>query len=214
MKKEFDGIEISEFSLDDLLKSSPSFVEEYLYLKELQERKLYLNEEITIDSVDGIVRNILRYNKEDKGKTTEERRPIFLYISSDGGDVDSGLELIDVIESSKTPVYTVNLGYCYSMAFVTFLAGHKRFASRNAKFLLHDGNSVVSGSAGKAQDTMSFVKRLEKRLREYILSKTSITYKEYQKNFLREWYMFAEEAKSRRIVDFILGTDVDIDDIT
>lgn len=214
MRRDIEGIEFAEIPLSELFQSGSGFVDEYMYLQEIKDRKLFLKEEITVESVDHVVRNILKYNAEDRGKEPAERKPILLYISSDGGDVDSGFELIDVIENSKTPVYIINLGYCYSMAFIIFCAGHKRYASKNAKFLMHDGNSVIGGSTGKAQDTMDFAKRIEKKIREFILDKTNISYKEYMKNLRKEWYMFVDEAKAKGIVDGILGVDVDIDAIS
>lgn len=92
-------------------------LDSYFYLEDLKNRKLTLNQDIDQYVIDEVVSHIMRYNKEDKDVPPEERKPIILYIVSNGGEVDSGFELIDVILNSKTPVYTVNLGYQYSMGF-------------------------------------------------------------------------------------------------
>ena len=213
MRKDIEGFDIGTFDLDELLVSN-GMIDDYLYLQNIRNRRLFLTGEITERNVSDVVKNILKYNAEDKGAAQEERKPVMLYISSEGGDVDSGFMLIDVIENSKTPVYVVNLGYCYSMAFIIYLAGHKRYASKNSKFMIHDGSSYVGGSAGKAKDTMDFIEAIEKRVKAYIVSRTKITAQKYTKNFRREWYMYADEAKSYGVCDSILGEDVDIDDIT
>ena len=212
MRKDIDGFDIESFDLDDMLMQN-GMIDEYLYLQNIRNRRLFLSGEIKEKSVGDVVKNILKYNSEDKGKAAEERTPVLLYISSEGGDVDSGFMLIDVIENSKTPVYVINLGYCYSMAFIIYLAGHKRYASKNSKFMVHDGSSYVGGSTGKAKDTMDFIDAIEKRIKSYIVSRTKISAQKYTKNFRREWYMYADEAKSYGVCDFILGEDVDIDDI-
>lgn len=188
-------------------------IDDLFYLKDLKQRKLFLNMDIDQFSVEDIVKHIMQINKEDRGIEPSERTPILLYVTSNGGEVDSGFELIDVIMSSQTPVYTINLGYQYSMGFLIGLAGHKRYATRNAKFLMHDGSNFVWDSGMKAQDRMDFQKKIEGRIRQYVLSRSKVTDEEYDSKLRVEWYMFADEAKEKGFVDYILGEDCDINEI-
>lgn len=188
-------------------------VDEIFYLQDLKQRKLFLNSDIDQFTVADIAKHILQFNREDFGKEIESRKPILLYVVSNGGEVDSGFELIDVIQSSKTPVYTINLGYQYSMGFLIGLAGHKRFATRNAKYLMHDGSNFVYNSGAKAQDQMEFNRKVEERVKQYILSRSNVTSKEYDSKLRVEWYLFADEAKEKGFVDYILGVDCDIDSV-
>lgn len=188
-------------------------IEELFYLQDLRQRKLFLNVEIDQLAVADVVKHILQFNAEDKLKKPEDRLPILLYVTSNGGDIDSGFELIDVIRHSKTPVYTINLGYQYSMGFLIGLAGHKRYATANAKFLMHDGSNFIYNSGAKAQDQMEFNRRVEERIKQYILSRSNLTSEEYDSKLRVEWYLFADEAKERGFVDAIIGADCDIDDI-
>lgn len=188
-------------------------VDEIFYLQDLKQRKLFLNSEIDQMSIADIAKHILQFNKEDRGKATDTRVPILLYVVSNGGEVDSGFELIDVIQSSKTPVYTINLGYQYSMGFLIGLAGHKRFATKNAKYLMHDGSNFVYNSGAKAQDQMEFNRKVEERVKQYILSRSKVTSSEYDSKLRVEWYLFADEAKEKGFVDYIIGEDCDIDSV-
>lgn len=188
-------------------------VDEIFYLQDLKQRKLFLNAEIDQISIADIAKHILQYNKEDRGKDADTRQPILLYVVSNGGEVDSGFELIDVIQNSKTPVYTINLGYQYSMGFLIGLAGHKRFATRNAKYLMHDGSNFVYNSGAKAQDQMEFNRKVEERVKQYILSRSNLTSEEYDSKLRVEWYLFADEAKQKGFVDYIIGADCDIDSV-
>ena len=188
-------------------------IEEIFYLNDLKQRKLFLNVDVEQLSVADIVKHIMQYNKEDKGIDPKDRQPILLYVTSNGGEVDSGFELIDIIQNSKTPVYTINLGYQYSMGFLIGLAGHKRFATQNAKFLMHDGSNFVYNSGAKAQDQMEFQKKVEERVKQYILSRSKLTSEEYDSKLRVEWYLFASEAKDKGFVDYIIGEDCDIDEI-
>lgn len=188
-------------------------VDEIFYLQDLKQRKLFLNSEIDQMSIADIVKHILQFNKEDRGKAPDTRVPIMLYVVSNGGEVDSGFELIDVIQSSKTPVYTINLGYQYSIGFLIGLAGHKRFATKNAKYLMHDGSNFVYNSGAKAQDQMEFNRKVEERVKQYILSRSNVTSSEYDSKLRVEWYLFADEAKEKGFVDYIIGEDCDIDSV-
>lgn len=188
-------------------------VDDVFYVRDLQQRKLFLNSDIDQFSVAEIIKHILQFNKEDDLLELDDRMPILLYITSNGGDVGSGFALIDVIRSSKTPVYTINLGYQYSMGFLIGLAGYKRFATPNAKFLMHDGSNYLYGSGTKVQDQMEFQKKIEKRIREYVLSLSNLTEEEYDDKLRVEWYLFADEAKEKGFTDYIIGVDCDIDSV-
>ena len=189
-----------EVGTEEVLISN-GMIEEVFYLRDLQQRKLFLNADIDQFSVADSVKHIMQINKEDKGLEIEKRKPILLYITSNGGDVDSGFELIDVIMSSKTPVYTINLGYQYSMGFLIGLAGHKRYATR------------IINSGTKAKDQMEFQSDIESRVKDYVISRTKVTNEEYDKHMRQEWYLFADEAKDYGMVDYIIGIDCDIDEI-
>jgi len=207
MKKFFSDIT----EIEDVSDLTSITLDDLKYVKELRQRKLYLESEVDQYSISDIVHQIMQFNVDDKDIPPEERQPIRLYISSVGGKVDPGFSLIDAITMSKTPVYTINTGYEYSMGFLIGLAGHKRFTFPNAKFLLHDGSSFVYGSSGKVQDQAEFNKRAEVKIKDYVVSRTKITSKQYNAKQRIEWYMFADDAKELGVVDYIIGTDCDVD---
>lgn len=190
-----------------------SYIDSIFRLQDLKQRKLFLNSEVDSIFVDDIVHHILQINREDYGLDTKDRKPIKLYISSDGGDINAGFKLIDIIRSSKTPVYTINTGHQYSMAFLIGLAGKKRFATKNATFLMHDGSSLVYNSGTKLQDEIKFQSRLSDRIKNYVIEMSKITEKEYDSKLRMEWYLFADEAKAKGFTDYIIGENCDIDDI-
>lgn len=212
MRKQRKGYYDIDIAIEKTLLDS-GMVDELFYLQDLKQRKLFLNSDIDQYTVADIVKHIMQINKEDKGIEPEKRKPILLYVTSNGGEIDSGFELIDVIMSSKTPVYTINLGYQYSMGFLIGLAGHKRYATRNAKFLHHDGTNVIINSGTKAKDQMEFQDKIEARIKEYVIKKTKVTEDEYETHMRQEWYLFADEAKKYGMVDYIIGVDCDIDEV-
>lgn len=183
-------------------------------MEDLDERRLYINGVVDDNVVTSIGYHILRYNRLDKEVDIKDRKPIILYINTDGGNLYSGNSLISIIQSSITPVYTVNLGRCFSMGFLLFIAGKKRYTLDNGVFLLHDGQNGGFDSNAKLVDRIEFEKNiLEKKIKDYVLERTGITSKAYDKNYRKEWYMSAEKAKELEICDFIVGEDCTIDDI-
>ena len=207
--------DVEAFFFDQLEESltENGLLDDLIHLRELQERRLFLIDGISDETVTPIVKAIMRYNIEDKGKEVAERKPIILYLDTVGGEITSGYRLIDTIVWSKTPVHIVNMGTCYSMGFYIFIAGDVRYASKNARFLLHDGTIGFSNSTGKARDLVEFNDRVESRIRDDVLTWTGITKDIYDSKIRTEWYMFADEAKSFGLVDKIIGIDCDFDEI-
>lgn len=72
-------------------------LDDLFYLQDLRQRKIYLFDEISQTSVPSIVRHILQFNRDDEGIPVEDRAPILLYVTSNGGSIDDGFELIDAI---------------------------------------------------------------------------------------------------------------------
>lgn len=190
-----------------------STVEDKILLNDMKERKIFLNDEIDAATVETACQMILRYNAMDKGLMPEERKPIYLYLDTYGGGVEAGFRLINTIMASKTEVRTVCFGFSYSMGFLIFIAGHKRYAAPYTRFLMHDGSLCVSGTPSKAQDQLEFNKRSESMIKDFVCSRTSISTKTYNKNATKEWYMFADDAKKNSVVDYIVGVDCDINEV-
>lgn len=201
-----------DIDLEEVLLGN-GMINDVFYLRDLKQRKLFLASDICQASVEDAIRHIMQINREDAGVEPNSRKPIILYLSSNGGDVDAGFALVDVILTSETPVYVVNQGYQYSMGFLVGLAGHKRYAMPNAKFLVHDGSMFILNSGAKAHDQMEFNRKVEERIRQYVLDRTKITPEMYDAKMRMEWYMFADEAKELGVTDYIIGKDCSIREI-
>lgn len=163
------------------------------YYTRRNERCILWNDDIEDGFVE-IYQDILRWNKEDVGKEVSEMKPIKIYINSDGGSVSAVFTIIDLILMSRTPVITIGLGKCYSSGGLLLMAGHKRLLLPNCTVLIHDGQSGSYGAIGKMLDNLEFTKELEVKIKDYILSRTSIAEDDYDKNYRRDWWIFANDA--------------------
>lgn len=192
-------------NIPNLQLPDPSMVE---YYEKLKNRELMLNCEINDYFVE-FYYPILKWNRDDfeNNVPIEKRKPIKIYINSDGGVVSAVLTIIDLIKMSKTPVITIGLGKCLSSGGLLLMAGHKRYILPNTNVLIHDGSSGAVGDVGKLIDNLEFTKASEARIRDYILRNTRIAEEKLDANYRKDWWIFAEEAIEYGIADEII-TDI------
>lgn len=183
---------------------STSKIDELLYSQELENRVLWLNDVVTDDFVDTVISHILRFNLEDEGKPVEERKPITLYVNTDGGDTYVALSALSIIKASKTPVHTVNIGRAISAGSLIFLAGHKRFSYRNSFILIHEGQSGYVNQTSKTKDHFQFQEKVEQRIKDHVTGATKVDSDLYDKKYKEEWYIFGDEAVELGMVDELL----------
>lgn len=176
-------------------KALPS-IEAVLEWKEIKDRRLVINEIVT-DAFLFYSQLIIQWNKEDKDNdlAAEDRKPIKILLNTCGGDLDACQSFYNVIQISKTPVYIYNMGICASAGALIFLSGHKRFALKGSKFLIHEGEVGLQGQTTKVLENLEQCKKTEKELEEYIISKTKIDKKLYNKNKKKEWWIGAEAVE-------------------
>lgn len=196
-----------EILIDDNIKalSKTDLPDYYLlsFYKRLANREIFWNDDIDTDLVD-FSWQILEWNREDKNTPIEDRKPIIIYINSDGGCLNSVMNFIDVIKLSKTPVITIAMGKAYSAGGLLLMAGHKRYIFKDTTFLLHDGSTGAFGSVSKVVDSLEFTQKTEKRMKEFILANTKINEDLYDKNYRRDWFMFSDEIIKYGVADKII----------
>lgn len=179
------------------------------FYTDLDNRTYWVEGEVT-DALLDLVSKIVDWNRQDKGKPVEERTPIKIYIYSPGGGLDMAKALIEMIKISKTPVYTYALGMCASAASMIFLSGHKRFATKNAYWLFHQGSCQNIG--GSYQEVQSFMEDYKKQVAELeTFYKENTTYDpEYIEEKLKgDWYIYKDEAVEHGIVNELVE-DIDM----
>ncbi len=178
------------------------------YYKDEQDRVLWIEGEIN-DGLFELSKMILRYNIEDKNVPVDERKPIKIFINSPGGDLDSTLAFIGLMNISKTPIWTIDACWAYSAAGLILMAGHKRYALPNTECLIHSGSGQLGGSYEQTTEQMKNYKYLVDKMRDFILSKTKIDQKLFKKNSQKDWYIYTDEMLNLGIVDEIVN-DLDI----
>ena len=192
-------------SIENMQLPSPELL---TYYKDEKDRILWIEGEIN-DALFELSKLIIGYNKEDKNVPVNERKPIKIFINSNGGDLDSTLAFIGLMNISKTPIWTINACWAYSAAGLILMAGHKRYALPNTECLIHSGSGQLGGSYEQTAEQMKNYKYLVDKMRDFILSRTKIDQKLFKKQSTKDWYIYTDEMLDLGIVDEIIN-DLDI----
>lgn len=175
-----------------------------LFYQNLKDRIIWLDSDVDTYWLD-YEKYIINWNKEDLGKPVEERKPIWLFCYSYGGDLDVNWSFISLIQASETPIYAVNMGQACSAMCYIYLACDKRFAMKRSAFLIHQGSG--SGFEGTYSQVIAEINDYQRKvddLYEYLLQTTKIPEEALEENIASEWYVTAEEALELGMCDKII----------
>ena len=168
------------------------------YYEDLEDRVYQLVGEVDEGLLD-FSRHVIRWNREDKGKPVEERKPIKLFFFSPGGSLDINYSVIDIIRLSKTPIIGINMGVCCSAAAYIYLACHKRYMLPHSYFVFHQGSSQMSGTYGEVVAIMTDYQNQIAELSSFMEERTTYTSEEITDNIVTEWYVREEEALEKGV---------------
>ena len=177
------------------------------FLGYIHKRDLLLSDRISQGTVKDIIKDIFEINFDDDEKEEIykdwERKPIQLFINSYGGSVYDGLALIDIIKRSKTPVHTVCIGSCMSMALWVWLSGAKRFVGESATLMFHDVSLFAYDKTEGIKQELNEMIRLQEMLVSEIVGKSMVKEERLRDYISRkaEWYIPATEAITLKLAD-------------
>ena len=201
----FDDIEVL---FDDAKDNVYPEQNEYIFWKNYKDRIFYIDYEIEDDyKLMELSKIIVRLNWEDREIAVEERKPIYIYIFSYGGDMNQANFFADLLIASKTPVVTVAMGAVMSAGFEIFLAGHKRYAFKHTQMLVHSGSASFTGTAEQIAAAQANYKKQLDSTKCYVLERTTIDEETFEKNRSKDWYFDEEDFLEYHIVDEIV-TDI------
>lgn len=175
----------------------------YSYYKNLNNRVIWLNDEIYRESIVPLVKNIIFWNKEDEDNkiSISDRKPIKIMINSYGGEIDATFQMIDIIKLSKTPIYTYNMGVAMSGGFFILISGHKRFALPSSQALCHQGSGAFEGEAETIKSHTAQYNKTLAKLFEHVASRTKISKDLLNKKKKTEWFINGDEQLQLGVVD-------------
>lgn len=173
------------------------------FYKLLQSRIIYVMGEIDSWILE-ISKMVQIINLEDVGKPVAERKPIKVFIFSEGGEDLSSWNFIDTIAASKTPVWTINAGMCMSNGLSLLMAGHERYALKHSVGMYHSGSAGLQGTKEQVDAATKFIAQQDKSYEKWFMERCSIDLKLFNRNKKKDWYMTSDEMLEYGIVHKII----------
>lgn len=163
-------------------------------------RKIFIEGEIDADAACDFVKKVMYLNSEDSQK------PIDVLINSPGGEINSGMLMYDVIQSSKATIRMFCIGRAYSMGAVFFACGnHGRYMLPHAELMVHEpllGNRV-GGSSSSIKSISDSLLETKKRINKILAKHTGKSEKVVAKATSYDHYFSPEES-----IDFGLCDEI------
>jgi ATP-dependent Clp protease protease subunit len=136
---------------------------------------------------------------------TEKIPHLTLYINSGGGDLYNAFALIDIMHSSKIPVYTVGMGNIMSAAALVFACGAKghRYVAKHTGIMMHQ---FYSDMEGKEHELVAAMKELEfcrERVSDLLINYCGLSEKIVKERLLQpsDAWLTAEDAIKMKLAD-------------
>ena len=171
----------------------------------LKTRTIMISGEINKDRADDFARQILVLDSESSD-------PIYVYINSPGGDVDSGFAIYDMIRFVSSPVTVIGMGLVASAAALIFLSvpAERRVGLPDSTYLIHQPLSQLKGVAIDVAIYADKIEALRHKLDKVIADATGKDVAEVEKDTERDCWMTAEEALSYGLLSRIVREKKDL----
>ena len=172
-----------------------------IYSRLLNDRIIFLGEEVNDVSANLIVAQLLFLEAEDPGKDIQ------LYINSPGGSVSAGWAIYDTMQYIKCDVSTICIGMAASMGAFLLAGGTKgkRIALPNAQIMIHQPSGGARGQATEIKIVAEEILKTKKKLNEYLAANTGQPVEVIERDTERDNYMTAEEAKAYGLIDMVIS---------
>ncbi len=171
-----------------------------IYSRLLRERIIFLHGQVTADSMNLIVAQMLFLEAEDPDKD------IYLYINSPGGSVSAGLGLYDTMNHIRPDVATICMGLAASMGAFLLSAGTKgkRMILPNARVMIHQPSGGAQGQATDIEIQAKEILYLKAMLNEAMAKHTGQPLDKIKEDTERDFFMSPEDAVSYGLVDKVI----------
>lgn len=171
-----------------------------IYSRLLEDRIIFLGEEVTDVSASVIIAQLLFLEAEDPSKD------IHLYINSPGGSVTAGMAIYDTMNYIKCDVSTICMGLAASMGAFLLAGGTKgkRLALPNSEIMIHQPSGGARGQASDIKIVADNIIKTRKRLNEMLAENTGRPLEDIERDTERDNFMTAEEAKAYGLIDEIV----------
>ena len=175
-----------------------------IYSRLLNDRIVFLGEEINSVTANLVIAQLMHLESQDAEKD------ISLYINSPGGEVYSGLAILDTMNYIKPAVSTICVGMAASMAAVLLACGAKgkRFCLPNSMVMIHQPSGGARGQQTEIEIAAREIRENRTRLNHILADASGRSFEQVERDTERDHYMRAQEALEYGLVDRIVTSRV------
>ena len=171
-----------------------------IYSRLLKDRIIFLGGEVTDDSANAIIAQLLFLEADDP------KKDIFMYINSPGGSVTAGMAIFDTMQYVKPDVCTFCVGMAASMGAFLLAAGEKgkRFALPNSEIMIHQ---PLGGASGQAKDIEIHARRIieiKDKMNRILSERTGQDLEKVRQDTERDYFMEAQAAMEYGLIDKVI----------
>jgi len=136
----------------------------------------------------------------------DSNEDITCYINSQGGHVEAGDTIHDMVRFLTPRVRMVGTGWVASIAALIFVAVPKedRYCLPNTRFLLHQPAGGAGGSAADIEIEAREILKMRDRLNKVLAEQTGQPLEKIEDDTRRNFWLSAEEAKKYGIVGKVI----------
>lgn len=171
-----------------------------IYSRLLQDRIIFLGEEVTDTTASLVVAQLLFLAADDPEKD------INLYINSPGGSVTAGLAIYDTMQYIKPDVSTICVGMAASMGAFLLSGGAKgkRFALPNSEIMIHQPLGGAKGQATDIKIHAEYILKIRDKLNKMLSENTGKPLDVIEADTERDNFMSADEAVAYGLIDSVI----------
>ena len=139
--------------------------------------------------------------------------PIRVIVTSQGGHVDSGFAIHDLLRYVNSPIRTIGAGWVASIGVPILLAAPKehRFSLPNTRFLLHQPSGGAGGQASDIRIAAEEILKLRERINMLIAGETGQDVERVTSDSDRNYWMDAPQALEYGLVSKIITHSSEVD---
>ena len=180
-----------------------------IFSRLLMDRIVFIGTPINDDVANIVIAQLLFLDADNP------ERDIHLYINSPGGSVSAGLAMYDTMQFIKAPVNTICMGMAASMGCFLLSGGRpgRRSALPHSRIMMHQPSGGAQGTAADIEIQAREILYLRGKMHELMSKHTGRPVEQIERDFDRDRYMSAEQAKEYGIIDNIVSGRDNVPDV-
>lgn len=135
--------------------------------------------------------------------------PLYLHITSYGGDLNECFRAVDTIKNSKIPIYTIIEGYAASAGTVLAIVGKKRFMTKSSYILIHQLSSGCWGKFSEMEDEYYNNKMIMEDIVEIYRENSKMSKAKIEKQLKHDTWWRIDTCLKNGFVDEVFEGEID-----